>query len=130
MNSIRKLIGPKIKFIRSLNVGRIVRPLHRLTGLVLLGCLCLHLMALGSNILFGEGTFDNLMTKLESRRIKLLGFCLFLMVGFHIINGLRITILDFRQFTRGRKRIFWIGIAILVIILAIVLIMTLSYLAK
>lgn len=119
MNVIKNLGDVKTDVLRNRNTGTVAWLLHRLTGLALVFYIGLHLGVLGSELLFGQGAFDRLMGSFKQPVFKFLEVCLIAVVGFHLLNGLRIILADFLQITRAQKVLFWIVIVFLVIGLSI-----------
>lgn len=107
--------------LRNRNTGTLAWLLHRLTGLALSLYICLHLVVLSSEYLFGKGSFNKLMGTFEIPLVKLLEVNLIAVIVFHMLNGLRIIIVDFFQFTRAQRVLFWMGMIIFAIIMAVTL---------
>jgi succinate dehydrogenase / fumarate reductase cytochrome b subunit len=90
------------------NEGTVAFILHRLTGLCLAGYIFIHLVVVGSEFIFGQGSFNWLMGTFETPLVKLLEIGLISVIVFHIINGLRIIIVDFLTITRTQRAMFWL----------------------
>lgn len=67
--------------------------LHRITGIVLLGFLALHVMVTSSR-LFGEQAWGWAMAMTESPLIKLLEYGVFIAFVFHALNGVRLLAVE------------------------------------
>ncbi|MEN3046161.1 MAG: hypothetical protein ABDH49_04170 [Candidatus Hydrothermales bacterium] len=91
------------------NIERWLFSFHRLTGIILVFYLCLHIIVVGSRAygkdawirtmkivgVMGEGFYRNLVHFFE--------YLLVLAVGFHALNGLRLLITEF-GFLLGKPR--------------------------
>jgi succinate dehydrogenase / fumarate reductase cytochrome b subunit len=67
---------------------------QRITGLMLLGFLFMHLYTLRS-VLGGEGTYNQTMRALELPLVKVGELFLIWVVVFHLLNGFRLIIYNF-----------------------------------
>ncbi|MEM0150775.1 MAG: succinate dehydrogenase, cytochrome b556 subunit [Thermoplasmata archaeon] len=81
--------------------------LHRLTGLVILLYLYIHLAAL-SQLLNGGLAYKNFLATVESPPFIVLDILLFLVIFYHGANGIRLVVQEFGIGTRKRKIFFWI----------------------
>lgn len=108
------------------NVGTFAWLLHRITGLMLALYIFMHLCVIGSEFFAGKGAFNSLMGSFEIPILKFLEYCLIGVIGFHLINGLRIIIADFFILTRRHKIMFWIGMMIFLAVMAITFVAFLS----
>jgi len=86
---------------RGANFERWLFTLHRITGIILILYLSLHIFVVGSRA-FGKESWINTMKLVGSigegfyhNLIKTLEYLLVLAVGFHAINGLRLLITEF-----------------------------------
>jgi succinate dehydrogenase / fumarate reductase cytochrome b subunit len=79
----------------------------------------MHLCVLGSNLLFGDGSFDALMGNFSKPLFKLMEIGLIGTIAFHGVNGIRIIIADFFGLTKYQKVFFWFT---MLIVLAIVVV--------
>lgn len=119
MNIVKNINDLKIDILRNKNVGTFSWFLHRITGLLLVFYICLHLCVLGSDSLFGKGTFDLLMGQFKITLFKLMEIGLIGTVAFHLLNGLRVIFADFLALTRSQKILFWAVALLLVAIIAV-----------
>ncbi len=85
--------------------------LHRLTGLVILLYLYMHLTAL-SQLLNGGIAYKNFLATVESPPFVVLDILLFLVIFYHGANGIRLVIQEFGIGTRKRKLFFWVMMAL------------------
>jgi succinate dehydrogenase / fumarate reductase cytochrome b subunit len=95
--------------------------LHRITGLILVFYTFMHFFALSSSV-GGASTFNAWLANLQTTLTHLLEIGLVAVIGFHLLNGLRITIADFFLLTKPHKTLFWIAMIIFVIFMVITLI--------
>jgi succinate dehydrogenase / fumarate reductase cytochrome b subunit len=96
----------------SRETGTLAHLLHRLTGLLIVVYLFLHIGAM-SYTYFDQGSgFDDLMAMFSSTPFLIADLILFAGVMIHGLNGLRIMIFDMGMFTGRQKELFWIMMAI------------------
>ena len=107
------------------NVGTWSWLLHRITGVILVIYLFMHVFALSSSTA-GEATFNSWLSKLQTPLTHVLEIGLAAVVAFHLLNGLRITIADFFFLTKPHKSIFWIAMIIFLIFMIITLVVFLG----
>ena len=103
------------------NVGTWSWILHRITGVILVLYLLMHILVLSSSI-GGEGNFNAWLSNLQTPLTHVLEIGLVAVVAFHLLNGLRITIADFFFLTKPHKTIFWIAMVIFLIFMVITLV--------
>ena len=84
---------------------------HRVTGLILVAYIFMHLSFL-SQAMLGADKFDSLMEVTAQPLMVFLDFLLICAVIFHAMNGLRIILFDMGIGIRHQKVIFWISMAI------------------
>lgn len=90
---------------------------HRITGLILVAYLLLHIFTL-SFVLQGPDAFDRVMETFENPIVQFLELLLIWIVFWHTLNGLRLILLHFRP---GRdQRPLIIGETVLTVIVMIV----------
>lgn len=126
----KKIFDQKKDILLNPNVGTFSWLLHRITGIALAFYIFLHLVVLGSNLLFGEGSFSALMGQFEIPLFKILEWCLVGVIFYHGINGLRIIIADFFKLTRLHKVLFWLGAVIFIALMIITLLAFLPHIIK
>lgn len=100
-----KLRGVAEEVRLNLNTGTVAWILHRLTGLVLVAYLLLHLWALGAAI-DGKEAFDARMQAFGGGVFEFLEAAVVMLVAFHMFNGLRVIVLDLVRLTRWQKEMF------------------------
>jgi succinate dehydrogenase / fumarate reductase cytochrome b subunit len=88
------------------NVGMAAHLLQRITGLLLLGYLFLHIHTI-RELRNGPAAFNAALAEFHSPFFKLLEIALLGTVILHALNGVRITILDLGGAHEGQRRWFW-----------------------
>jgi succinate dehydrogenase / fumarate reductase, cytochrome b subunit len=100
------------------NVGTFAWVLHRITGLLLLVYLFMHLWVLGSAN-GGPGAFDQRLRLVQSPLFHFLEIGLILTVFYHMINGLSITIMDFFNLSSKQKTLVTISVALFAVVVIV-----------
>lgn len=98
-------------------VGGFAWALHRITGLVLVGYLFLHLYTLGA-ILQGPAPFDTAMALMARPAVRLLELALIWVVLFHALNGIRLILVHIVPWASQRALAYAVGAATVVLGLA------------
>ena len=124
---IKKIFSVFGELMLNRNEGTVAFILHRLSGLCLVGYIFLHLVVVGSEFIFGKGSFNWLMGTFENPLIKALEICLISVIAFHLINGLRVIIVDFLNITRTQRAMFWL---VMLLCVAAVITATVIFLPK
>ncbi|HLD36196.1 MAG TPA: succinate dehydrogenase, cytochrome b556 subunit [Planctomycetota bacterium] len=124
---IKKIFSVFGELMLNRNEGTVAFILHRLSGLCLVGYIFLHLVVVGSEFIFGKGSFNWLMGTFENPLIKALEICLISVIAFHLINGLRIIVVDFLNITRTQRAMFWL---VMLLCVAAVITATVIFLPK
>ncbi len=102
---IEKLGGIATEVRLNPHSGSIAWVLHRISGLILLLYLALHLWGLGTAA-GGKAAFDNRMQAFSGPFFELLEALVVLIAAFHMFNGLRIIAVDFLGLARHQKAMF------------------------
>ena len=84
---------------------------HRITGLVLVAYVFMHLSFL-STASGGSGDFDSLMEVTSQPLFVAMDFVLIVVVIYHAMNGARVVMFDLGLGVRHQKLVFWICMAI------------------
>jgi len=100
------------------NIGNFSYWIHRLTGIGLAIYLIMHTYVLSSAI-SGAETFNERMGFVQNPFFAVLEILLIAGVFLHMLNGLRITITDFFDWSRGHKVLFWIMAVVFVILMIV-----------
>lgn len=87
--------------------GGIAYLFHRLTGIIILLYLYVHLGAL-SQLLNGGSSYKNFLATVESPPFLALDVLLFLVIFYHGANGIRLVFNEFGIGTKKNKAFFWV----------------------
>ncbi len=99
----------------NLTTGTISHITHRITGIAFLIFLFLHVFTL-SSVFRGPEAFEDALLIYDSPIGRSLEFALMFAVCIHLINGVRITIIDFLNLSQIHRRYFWISFIVFLII--------------
>ena len=91
---------------------------HRLTGLILVVYVFLHLSFL-SQASLSHQSFDELMDTMSQPLFVFLDFLLVCAVIYHSMNGFRVVLFDMGIGIRKQKLVFWIMMAVSAVIVAV-----------
>ncbi|OGL48271.1 MAG: succinate dehydrogenase, cytochrome b556 subunit, partial [Candidatus Schekmanbacteria bacterium RBG_13_48_7] len=99
------------------NTGMISFAVQRITGIALAAYLVLHVLTI-SAYRNGQEAFDTSVGKFDNTIGHFLEYFLLLAVLLHLLNGIRITLVDFFNLSRFQERMFiWCVIIFMVIAL-------------
>lgn len=101
--------------LKNRNAGMYAFWAHRITGIVVTIFLFLHIWTL-SSVFRGKDAYDYAISKFDTTFGYLFQYVLLLTVAIHLVNGIRITVVDFCGVTRSQKKLLWISIFVLVLI--------------
>ena len=110
---IKKLLR---ETLRSWEAGLIAFNLQRISGLLVLLYLFLHLFVL-SAIREGGEAYTARIESITSPVFKFFEWLLLFVVAFHTLNGIRILMVDFLGMTRLQKPVFWVVALITAVIM-------------
>lgn len=96
----------------SLETGTMAHLLHRVTGLLIVVYLFLHIGAMSYTYFDAGSGFDDLMATFASTPFLIVDLVLFAGVMIHGLNGIRIMLFDMGYFSRRQKELFWVMMAI------------------
>ena len=99
----------------NLTTGTISHITHRITGITFLIFIFLHMFTL-SSVLLGPDAFEDALLFYDSPLGHVLEFMLMFAVSIHLVNGVRITIIDFFNLSSAHKKYFWISFVVILII--------------
>ena len=91
--------------------------LHRLTGLALVFYLCLHVWGLKS--ITDPDAYNAFMAKQHAPLVKVGEVLLIGAVVYHLLNGLRVVLIDFLGWSRHQHRLYWTLGAVAVVLYAV-----------
>jgi succinate dehydrogenase / fumarate reductase cytochrome b subunit len=115
MNILKVFRGTAEEVKLNPNIGTFSWLLHRITGLLLLLYLFAHLWVLGSAN-SGAGSFDERLRLVQSPLFHFLEIGLIIVVFYHMVNGLAITIMDFFDLSRKHKVLVTVSVAIIAVL--------------
>ena len=96
----------------SLETGTMAHLLHRVTGLLIVVYLFLHIGVMSYTYFDAGSGFDDLMATFASTPFLIVDLVLFAGVMIHGLNGIRIMLFDMGYFSRRQKELFWVMMAI------------------
>ena len=100
-----------------LRVGMIAWMLHRLTGVALVGYLCIHVW--GLKAITNPEAYNALIASYHAPIFKVGEFLLLGAVVYHALNGMRIVLIDFVGWSPNQKRLFWTLGAVAAVLLVV-----------
>jgi len=100
------------------NVGTLSWFLHRITGLLLLFYLFTHMWVLGSANK-GAEAFNQRLGSVQTPLFHFLEVGLILVIFYHMVNGISITIMDFANISSKHKSMVLATVVVFVILLII-----------
>jgi len=86
--------------------------LHRVTGLVLVFYLLMHIMVISSAMVAGKSAFDALLGVLQTPFWVVMDLGLVAVVLFHALNGVRLLLFDLGVGVRSQKLLFWVVLVV------------------
>lgn len=116
--NIQKIKEGYKDFVKNRNTGMYAFWIHRITGVMITIFLFLHIWTL-SAVFRGKDAYDYAVSKFDTKFGCLFQYVLLLVVAIHLINGVRITVVDFCGITRSQKKLLWISLFVLVLIAAV-----------
>lgn len=91
---------------------------HRITGLVLVAYVFLHLSFLSTASVGDDGvSFNDLMATTSQPLFVAMDFLLVVVVIYHAMNGLRVVMFDLGLGIRRQKLVFWVCMAVAAILI-------------
>lgn len=92
--------------------------LHRISGLVILGYLFVHIDVISQGR-FGAAGFDEMFETFETPLFVLLDLLLVAAVLYHLWNGIRVLVFDFGKGTHRHKSLYYTMMALGIVTVAI-----------
>jgi succinate dehydrogenase cytochrome b556 subunit len=92
-------------------VGAYAWLLHRITGLVLVVYVGMHVWALGAAAR-GPAAFDSRMASFKGLLFEALEGLVIVAAAFHLSNGLRLIAVELFSLTRLQRHLFWVAVLI------------------
>lgn len=82
--------------------------LFRISGLILVAYLFVHIVIISQGEVGGPDTLDRLFEMFEDPFLAFLDFMLVAAVLYHGLNGVRVILMDFGVGIRRHKAVFWV----------------------
>ncbi len=101
-------------FILNFNTGMTAWVLHRITGVLLVVYFLMHAFVIGSAVR-GHVSFDAALAKVQTPFFHVLEIGLIGVIFFHLLNGLRLLIIDLSGLSKAHKALFWVFTIALVV---------------
>src|SRR3989339_2112394 len=95
--------------VRNRNPGMWSFWIHRVTGVAVTIFLFLHIFTL-SSVFRGKDAYDYAISKFDTQIGYIFQYALLLAVAVHLLNGIRITVVDFWGLTRVQKKLLWVSL--------------------
>lgn len=104
----------------NLTTGTISHIAHRISGIAFLVFLFLHIFTL-SSVFMGQEWFEEALLFYDNPFGRVLEFSLMFGISIHLINGIRITVIDFLNLSHVHKKYFWISFVVfsMIVILSV-----------
>ncbi len=116
--NIQKLKEGFEDLIKNRNPGMLSFWIHRVTGVAVTVFLFLHIFTL-SSVFRGKDAYDYAISKFDTTSGYIFQYVLLLAVAVHLLNGIRITVVDFWGLTRIQKKLLWISLLVFLVIAAV-----------
>lgn len=95
-------------FILNRHSGQTAFGLHRLSGIILVIYLFLHIILHSTALIFGNDAYNNLAKRMDNPLAHALELFIIVIASFHLLNGLRLILIDFFILTRFQRELFFI----------------------
>jgi succinate dehydrogenase cytochrome b556 subunit len=109
MGTLGKIIDD---LLWNLNTSLLSFTLHRVTGIALVLFLFLHIWTL-SAVFQGPASFETAIKKFDNPLGHAMEYTLFLAVALHLLNGLRITMVELLALAPQQEKLLWGGLIVL-----------------
>ncbi|MEI7542599.1 MAG: succinate dehydrogenase, cytochrome b556 subunit [bacterium] len=106
MRKKNQLVKLYDEFFANFNTGMIAWLLHRITGVLLVLYFFMHAFVIGSAVRGGV-SFDAALAKVQTPFFHILEIGLIGVIFFHLLNGLRLLIIDLTGLSKAHKVLFW-----------------------
>lgn len=104
--------------VKNRNPGMVSFWIHRVAGVAVTIFLFLHIFTL-SSVFRGKDAYDYAISKFDTKSGYIFQYVLLLAVAVHLLNGIRITVVDFWGLTRIQKKLLWISLLVFFLIAAV-----------
>lgn len=95
-------------FILNKHPGQTAFGLHRISGIFLIFYLFLHILLHSTALIFGNEAYNNLAKWMDNPLAHLIELFIIVIASFHLLNGLRLILIDFFLLTRFQKKLFFV----------------------
>jgi len=112
---VKKLKENIMDICRNKYFGMYAFWIHRITGVIITMFLFSHIWTL-SAVFRGKDAYDYAISKFDTKLGYVLQYLLLLTIAVHLLNGIRIIVIDFWGFTRDQKQIAGICLFVLFLI--------------
>lgn len=103
---------------------------HRVSGVVLALYIFAHIWVISRAAASGADAFDSMFKTLESPFFVLLDLALLAAVVYHALNGIRVILFDLGIAIRRQKTLWWVVIAVSVLVMEVFVFVSFSYIAS
>lgn len=117
MGYIQKVVALKDEMARNPNVGSWSWLLHRLSGIALALYVFPHFWVISSAML-GPGGFNHRLALVQTEFFHIVEIGLIGVIFFHMLNGLRVTLVDFLPWTKIHKALLAVAVVLFLVIMA------------
>ncbi|MBI3354894.1 MAG: hypothetical protein HY034_08425 [Nitrospirae bacterium] len=97
-------------FIINRHTGQTAFGLHRISGIAITIYLLLHIMMHSTALIFGKDAYDRLAIAMDNPLAHLFELFIIITAALHLLNGIRLMLLDIFPLTRFQKELFFIVI--------------------
>ena len=101
-------------FERNRHLGQWAHGAHRLTGIIIVLYLLVHIVINSLPMIAGTPAYDSFLMTSRKPLVAALEFLLVVAIMFHLLNGVRLVLVDIFPVTRIQKRLLWAVVALFV----------------
>ena len=95
-------------FILNKHAGQRAFGLHRFSGIILVIYLFLHIILHSTALIFGNEAYNTLAKRMDNPLAHALELLIIVIASFHLLNGLRLILIDILLLTRFQKELFFV----------------------
>lgn len=88
--------------------GQTAFSLHRISGIILICYLILHIILHSTALILGNEAYNNLAKRMDNPFAHLIELFIIIIASFHLLNGIRLILIDLFLLTRFQKELFFI----------------------
>ena len=93
-------------FIINRHTGQTAFGIHRISGIAITIYLLLHIMMHSTALIFGKDAYDRLAIAMDNPLAHLFELFIIITAALHLLNGIRLLLLDIFPLTRFQKELF------------------------